>query len=61
MRFESTGRQPLHRALALSIVRERYADFGPNLTAEKLAAHRGCAISRETLGGSGNLTSFMFR
>ena len=39
------------RALALSIVRERYADFGPTLAAEKLAAHHGCTISRETLRG----------
>src|SRR6202162_6389533 len=36
------------RNLALSIVRERYADFGPTLAAEKLAAHHGCTISRET-------------
>ena len=39
------------RALALSIVRERYADFGPTLAAEKLAEHHGCSISRETLRG----------
>ena len=39
------------RALALSIVRERYADFGPTLAAEKLAALHGCMISRETLRG----------
>ena len=37
------------RVLALSIVRERYTDFGPTLAAEKLAAHHGCRISRETL------------
>jgi len=37
------------RTLALSIVRERYADFGPTLAAEKLAEHHGCSISRETL------------
>ena len=35
--------------LALSLVRERYADFGPTLAAEKLAELHGCAISRETL------------
>ena len=29
------------RALALSLVRERYADFGPTLAAEKLAACHG--------------------
>jgi len=39
------------RALALSIVRERYADFGPTLAAEKLAANPGCSVSRETLRG----------
>jgi hypothetical protein len=39
------------RTLALSLVRARYADFGPTLAAEKLAAHHGCAVSRETLRG----------
>ena len=39
------------RALALSLVRERYADFGPTLAAEKLAACHGCKVSRETLRG----------
>ena len=39
------------RALALSLVRERYADFGPTLAAEKLATQHGCAIPRETLRG----------
>src|ERR1700745_2114377 len=39
------------RTLALSIVRERYSDFGPSLAAEKLAAHHGCLVSRETLRG----------
>src|ERR1700684_1044481 len=29
------------RALALSLVRERYADFGPTFAAEKLAEHHG--------------------
>jgi hypothetical protein len=37
------------RTLALSLVRERYADFGPTLAAEKLAELHGCSISRETL------------
>jgi hypothetical protein len=37
--------------LALSIVRERYADFGPTFAAEKLAEHHGCSVSRETLRG----------
>ena len=39
------------RSLALAIVRERYADFGPTLAAEKLAAHHGCTVSHETLRG----------
>src|SRR5262244_640378 len=39
------------RTLALSIVRERYCDFGPSLAAEKLAERHGCSISRETLRG----------
>jgi hypothetical protein len=39
------------RTLALSIVREQYADFGSTLAVEKLAAQHGCAISRETLRG----------
>jgi hypothetical protein len=39
------------RTLALSIVRERYCDFGPSLAAEKLAEHHGCSVSRETLRG----------
>ena len=37
------------RAAALAIVRERYADFGPTLAAEKLAEHHGIAASKETL------------
>jgi hypothetical protein len=39
------------RTLALSIVRERYADFGPTFAAEKLAEVHGCKLSRETLRG----------
>jgi len=39
------------RVLALSLIRERYPDFGPTLAAEKLAEHHGCSISRETLRG----------
>jgi hypothetical protein len=39
------------RTLALSLVRERYADFGPTFAAEKLAACHGCSVSRETLRG----------
>ncbi len=37
------------RAAALWIVRHNYADFGPTLAAEKLAAERGFAVSSETL------------
>jgi hypothetical protein len=37
------------RALALSLVRERYADFGPTFAAEKLAENHGCSVSHETL------------
>jgi hypothetical protein len=32
-------------------VRDRYADFGPTLAAEKLTEHHGCSVSRETLRG----------
>ena len=46
----SNNRLPeAYRELALSLVREQYADFGPTLAAEKLAEVHGCAISRETL------------
>src|SRR6267142_7242393 len=34
------------RTLALSIVRDRYADFGPSLAAEKLAEHVGIVSPR---------------
>jgi hypothetical protein len=37
------------RELALTLVGERYRDFGPTLAAEKLAAGHGCVVSRETL------------
>jgi predicted ArsR family transcriptional regulator len=37
------------RDYAVAIVRERYADFGPTLAAEKLAERHGLAVSRETL------------
>jgi hypothetical protein len=36
--------------VALSIVRDRYAD-APPLAAEKPAEHHGCSVSRETLRG----------
>jgi hypothetical protein len=42
---------PEIRTLAVSIVRERYADFGPTFAAEKLAEHHGCSVSHETLRG----------
>lgn len=37
--------------LALSLVRERYPDFGPTQAAEKLATQHGCSISHETVRG----------
>ena len=37
------------RQLAVTLVRERYVDFGPTLAAEKLAELHGCKVSRETL------------
>src|SRR3954466_15410183 len=45
------------REAALAVVRERYADFGPTLAAEKLAEAHDLRLSRETLrrgrGGAG--------
>jgi hypothetical protein len=37
------------REYAVTLVRERYADFGPTLAAEKLAGRDGLRVSRETL------------
>jgi len=37
------------RELAMTLVREHYADFGPTLAAEKLVECHGCRVSRETL------------
>jgi len=37
------------RDYTMAIVRERYADFGPTLAAEKLAERDGVHVSRETL------------
>lgn len=37
------------RELAVALVKERYADFGPTLACEKLAELHGCRVSRETL------------
>jgi hypothetical protein len=39
------------RTLALSLVRDRYPDFGQTMAAEKLAMQHGCSISRGTLRG----------
>jgi transposase len=48
--------RPSHRKLpaalrerALSLVRSRYADFGPTLAAEKLSEQHGLLVSTETL------------
>jgi hypothetical protein len=40
---------PAVRDPAVALVRERYADFGPTLAGEKLAAHHGVAVCVETL------------
>src|SRR3954463_12068996 len=37
------------RTLVMAVVRERYADFGPTLAAEKLAALHGLTLSRGAL------------
>ena len=37
------------RQAAMSLVRERYADFGPTFAAEKLSEDHGLSVSRETL------------
>jgi hypothetical protein len=37
------------RRLAMALARERYADFGPTLAAEKLAEPHGLRVSREAL------------
>ena len=37
------------RDYAVALIRERYADFGPTLAAEKLAERDGLHVSRETL------------
>ena len=39
------------RDYTVTLVRERYADFGPTLAAEKLAERDGLRVSRETLRG----------
>ncbi len=37
------------RQAAMAIVKERYADFGPTLAAEKLREQHAMTVSRETL------------
>jgi len=37
------------RELTMTMVKERYADFGPTLAAEKLQENHACLVSRETL------------
>ena len=37
------------RELTMALVKERYADFGPTLAAEKLRDNHACLVSRETL------------
>lgn len=39
------------RDYAVTLIRERYADFGPTLAAEKLAERDGLRVSRETVRG----------
>ena len=40
---------PTVRDLAMALVKERYADFGPTLACEKLSKTHGCGVSCETL------------
>lgn len=40
---------PSVRMMALTLVREHYADFGPTFAAEKLAQRHGLFVGRETL------------
>lgn len=39
----------VRRDYVMSVVKERYADFGPTLAAEMLKEHHGLTVSRETL------------
>ena len=46
----SNNRLPARvRELAVTIIGERYSDFGPTLAGEKLAQFHDCRVSRETL------------
>lgn len=55
LRHKSRGRRSNNhlpdgiRDYALTLIRERYLDFGPTLAAEKLVEHHGLSVSRETL------------
>ena len=55
IRHQARGRasnnriDPTIREAAMSLVQDRYADFGPTLAAEKLAECHGLTVSRETL------------
>jgi hypothetical protein len=55
IRHKAIGRPSNNRIIdgvrdyAMTLVRERYADFGPTLAAEKLAERDGLHVSRETL------------
>ena len=55
IRHQARGRasnnriDPTIREAATALVRDRYADFGPTLAAEKLAECHGLTVSRETL------------
>ena len=48
-RVSNRGHGLEHRAAVLQRVAERYADFGPTLASEHLAADDGLAVARETL------------
>jgi hypothetical protein len=45
------------RDCATTLVRERYADFGPTLATEKLAKRDGLRVSRETVRGAPDVSS----
>ena len=46
---QSTGWTPMTADRALSIIRERYADFGPTLACEKLRECHGIRLAKETV------------
>lgn len=48
-RFSNRQSDPELKARVLELYRERYADFGPTLAAEKLAERDGLEVHRETL------------